>query len=132
MQLRIQRKPSGKKSTFGELIINSVFQCYTLEDPVRSEKIAGETAIPAGEYKIDLTYSPKFKMLLPLLLHVPNFTDIRIHAGNSEVDTAGCVLVGERLVLGQLWYSRRALNNVLEKIVGAYKFEPVTILIANG
>lgn len=53
-------------------------------------------AIPEGWYKIQVTHSPKFGRLLPLLYYVPGFEGIRIHAGNNRNHTSGCILVGER------------------------------------
>jgi hypothetical protein len=53
-----------------------------------------ETAIPVGEYSIRRTWSPKYRRLMMLLPEVPAFEGIRIHAGNDEADTAGCLLPG--------------------------------------
>lgn len=50
--------------------------------------------VPLGWYRLSLTYSPRFKRPLPLLQHVPGHIGIRIHAGNTLRDTAGCILVG--------------------------------------
>ena len=50
--------------------------------------------VPLGWYRLSLTYSPRFKRPLPLLHHVPGHSGIRIHAGNTLRDTAGCILVG--------------------------------------
>ena len=63
-----------------------------LEDGGAKEK--GITAIPRGRYKIALTMSGRFKRVLPELLDVPQFSGIRIHSGNTEVDTEGCLLPG--------------------------------------
>jgi len=80
------------------LFIDGFFASFTIEDEFRVPKIPEETRIPAGFYKIGLTYSPKFtpkyghKMLQ--ILDVPGFDRILIHPGNTEKDTAGCILVG--------------------------------------
>lgn len=66
-----------------------------------------------------ITYSPKFKDWLPLLLGVLNFSGIRIHAGNTVKDTQGCILVGENKEVGKVLYSQKHLNNVKSKIVEA-------------
>src|SRR2546423_440555 len=94
MQLQLKRKTFTDKSTIGELAVNGVFECFTLEDVVRPEKIKRETAIPAGRYEIAITFSDKFQKFLPLLLNVPNYEGVRIHSGNRPEDTEGCILVG--------------------------------------
>lgn len=98
MKIFIERGLGTKESTGGLLLLNETVFCFTLEDQVRTgEKVPEETAIPAGNYKVKLTMSPKFGYVTPEVLNVPNFTGIRIHAGNTDKDTAGCILVGEAL-----------------------------------
>lgn len=65
-------------------------------------KIKGHTAIPYGEYEIKVTYSPKFKRELPILLNVPHFEGIRIHRGNDRSHTEGCILTGENKQKGKV------------------------------
>lgn len=48
--------------------------------------------IPAGRYRVSLTWSPKFKKLLPLIEEVPNREGIRIHTGTIPEHSTGCVL----------------------------------------
>lgn len=97
MELILNRILLGNESTIGELFIDSKYFSDTLEDRVRpkGEKVYGETAIPEGTYTVVLSYSPKFKKVLPEILNVPNFTGIRIHSGNTSADSSGCILVGE-------------------------------------
>lgn len=76
-------------------------------------------AIPEGRYAVVITWSPKMKQWLPLLLGVPMFSGIRIHAGNTARDTAGCILVGENLKKGMVLNSRLWVNRLKEKIVEA-------------
>lgn len=99
MNLVLERDKSSQFSTIGELFIDGKFQCFTLEDVVRKEKIQNETAIPAGTYRVVITWSPHFMTFLPLLVQVPGFTGVRIHSGNKASDTEGCILVGR--VAGQ-------------------------------
>lgn len=94
MNLELVRASCGPTCTLGKLYIDDVETCYTLEDVVREEKIYGETAIPAGRYRVRVTFSNRFQRDLPLLVDVPGFEGIRIHAGNTDKDTHGCVLVG--------------------------------------
>lgn len=94
MNIEVVRAMCGPKCTIGKMYIDEVETCYTLEDVVREEKIYGETAIPAGRYRVVVTFSNRFQRDLPLLVDVPNFTGIRIHPGNTAADTHGCLLVG--------------------------------------
>ncbi len=98
--------------------------CDTLEPTWRdykhgAQKIMGISAIPEGRYAVVITWSPRMKQWLPLLLGVPMFSGIRIHAGNTAADTAGCILVGENLKKGMVLNSRIWLKRLKEKIVEA-------------
>ena len=100
MELKNERIYKGEDYTIGELSINGMFFCHTLEDKVRllnsyEDKVYGETAIPIGRYKVVLSYSNRFKRILPEILNVEFFKGIRIHEGNHKDNTEGCLLVGE-------------------------------------
>ncbi len=87
--------PSGKDDSAE----GASFLCDTLEPTRRNlsggaRKKAGRTAIPEGRYPLVVAYSPKFRRWLPTLVGVPGFKGIRIHTGNTENDTRGCILVG--------------------------------------
>ena len=122
------------ESTISEMWIDGKYQCDTLEDRVRpnNEKVYGKTAIPAGIYKIVLSYSPKFKRILPEILNVPMFSGIRIHAGNTAKDTEGCLLVGiwNPTVANFIGTSRNTLAKVMNKFKKAVDAgEEITIEI---
>ena len=129
MLMQITRKWFTDKSTIGELAVEGEFECYTLEDVVREEKIKGETAIPAGTYEIAITFSNKFKKYLPLLMNVPNFEGVRIHPGNRPEDTEGCILVGQTKVNDFVGHSVAAFESLFPKIEDATVKEKVFIEI---
>lgn len=97
--LRLERECLEER-TLGKLYINNEFFCSTIEDKYRDlskeKKVYGETCIPFGTYKVIINMSPKYGRLMPRLLDVPHFEGILIHSGNTEQDSAGCLLVGER------------------------------------
>jgi hypothetical protein len=102
LTLRLIREPSSGGATLGALYLDSVWFCWTLEDeirevagqPVAHWKVPGQTAIPAGRYRVRLTKSARLGVVTPEVLDVPGFIGIRIHWGNKRQDTAGCPLTG--------------------------------------
>jgi hypothetical protein len=116
MNIEIVRGKSSSKSTIGKMSIDGVFQCYTLEDVTRAQKITGMTAIPAGDYKVIINLSNRFQRLLPLVLDVPGFSGIRIHPGNKAEDTEGCILVGTTAGEDFIGNSRIAFHALFEKM----------------
>jgi hypothetical protein len=129
MILDLKRKIFTDDSTIGELSIDGVFTCYTLEDKVRAVKIHSVTAIPYGKYEVIINFSNRFKEYMPLLLKVPGFEGIRIHAGNKSTDTEGCILVGDSKSLNFIGNSRITYKNLLSKMKLASKKEKIFINI---
>jgi hypothetical protein len=119
MKLTLNRGACSAKSTPGTLMVDGVHECFTLEDVVRDEKIAGCTAIPAGEYRVIINQSNRFKRLLPLLIDVPGFEGVRIHPGNTDADTEGCILVGDSPAHDFLGASRVAFERLFAKMQAA-------------
>lgn len=133
MKLMLKRKFFGSAYTIGDFFIDGVFFCNTIEDVVRrlpaacpntpkgrnctcKEKVYAETAIPAGTYKVTMEFSPRFKRCLPLLHDVPHFIGILIHSGNTQRDSAGCLIVGFNTAKGMVTNSRATsdkLNAIL-------------------
>ena len=109
MKLEVIRFNKGEDSTNGilfDITDERKFLCYTLEDEYRKEKVYGETCIPEGEYQINFRteggyhakYSKRFADIHMGMLEVcdvPNFKYILLHCGNTDEDTAGCLLVGD-------------------------------------
>ena len=93
-----------------------------LRSPKKAEGLK-PFAIPEGRYAVVITWSPKFKMWLPVLLGGPDFNHlfkgIRIHMGNTAADTAGCILVGRNQRIGEVLESRKWLYELKQKIVEA-------------
>lgn len=97
MEIIVQRFIYSEHSTIGEMTIPGAdFKCHTLEDKVRPDgvKVAHETAIPEGRFPLVIDYSYRFKRYMFHILNVPMFEGIRIHCGNTDADTDGCLLVG--------------------------------------
>lgn len=129
--MRIEVKRIAKRSTYtiGKMYIDGNYFCDTLEDvdrginqkdslnTIKKIKVAGATAIPTGAYKVIVNMSPKFQRNLPRLIDVPGFEGILIHRGNTDKDTAGCILVGENKVVGKVINStvyEKKLVNILQ------------------
>jgi hypothetical protein len=130
MELQIKRTDFSEESTIGELWVNGVFECYTLEDKVRPVKIAGKTAIPSGRYEVIINFSQRFQKQLPLLLNVSNYEGVRIHSGNTAANTEGCILVGETKTDNFVGESRWAFNRLFEKLKVAAETEKIFLEIA--
>ena len=151
MELILERIAKRKTYTIGRLYIQrrvddeylagteNQYFCDTLEPTWRdyangAYKVKGRSAIPEGRYAVVISYSPKFKQWLPILLGGPEFNrkwqGIRIHAGNTAADTEGCILVGKNREVGKVLDSRIWLHRLKQKIVEAKdKGEAVWITI---
>lgn len=145
MELTLNRELFSENSTIGTLLIDGKKECYVLEDfdrgldstmseaEIKSKKMYGETAIPAGRYEIVINYSNSFKMELPLLLNVKGFSGIRIHVGNTKKDTFGCLLLGRKRSLDYVSDSKVAFKALFPKIkMALLKGEKVFITIKHG
>lgn len=121
-KVEVKRTFKGTEYTIGKLYIDGAYFCDTMEDTVRTgEKIAEKTAIPAGTYKVKMTWSPRFKRYLPEILNVPNFSGVRIHAGNSALDTEGCILLGLNKVKARVVCSKNAVEFFIDRTPEEYE-----------
>lgn len=128
MKILLKRQIRTADFTLGELFIDGVSFCQTVEDMERmeGEKVFGKTAIPKGTYKVIVNRSEHFGKDMPLLLNVPMFEGVRIHSGNSASDSLGCIIVGMIRTLNGVGMSRVAFSKLMDKIVGQ---KDVTITI---
>ena len=123
------------RSTIGILNFEDVFT-FSLEDPYQEVKVPGETRIPAGRYPLSLLtgtdmhtdYCRKYPHIhtadrgIIAINGVPNFTDIRMHIGNSADNTDGCVLTGESFSFANpdfIGSSREAYERLYIALYGA-------------
>jgi hypothetical protein len=150
MNLNLLRFSSQREDSLGILMATDAFwnfMCFTLEDEYRIKKVAGETRIPSGTYAIRLRkhggfhsrYSARFPNIhqgMLELIDVPGFTDILIHCGNRDEDTAGCILVGDAVSEnvtedGTLMRSVAAYRRIYPAIANSLKNSPVYMSIVD-
>ena len=142
MELKLIRKYRKTDYTIGILYINNEYFCEILEDTdrglkdsmsleeIKKIKIKDQTCIPYGKYQILMTYSPKYKKIMPLVNNVKGFEGIRIHSGNTNKDTSRCLLPGFNKIKGQVINSRGTFNKLYSLIQTAINNnEKVTIEI---
>lgn len=113
----ILRYSSAADDTLGLLYVNGVFQHYIIEDEYRAVKVAGETRMPAGIYKLALRteggFHEKYKNHkdariramhkgMIWITEVPDFTYTLYHIMNTEKDTKGCVGGGDEVNNNQI------------------------------
>ena len=122
MELILTRHARRADYTIGRLEDeNGKKICDTLEPIWRNYdggemKIPRKSAIPEGSYRVVVTKSRRFQKYLPLLVGVPGFEGVRIHAGNTSRDTEGCILVGQNLQVGKVLWSRITLEKLMKLI----------------
>jgi len=142
--LHLTRDIFGHEATLGRLLWQGLDFGFTCEDQdrgldqsmalgdIQALKVSAETAVPAGLYTVRTTWSPKYQRDMPLLINVPGFRGIRIHSGNDDDDTAGCLLPGlardvEAMTVSS---SRKACVWLYEQIAALEAGgHPVTLLI---
>jgi hypothetical protein len=129
MEIKLIRSTFYPTSIIGALYIDNTFLCFTLEDIERPTKIKHKTAIPRGRYRVVLSWSNRFKRLLPEVLDVPNFKGIRIHTGNTSADTSGCILVGMEFDDNTLKHSRDAMRYLMSRLNKVNKKEKIFLTI---
>lgn len=139
MKIRIDRAWRKKDYTISRVFINGERfgdgknWCSVLEDTDRGLaqsmsveeiikiKVYAQTAIPRGIYEVRITYSPKFKRMLPILINVKGYSGILIHSGNTASHTAGCLLPGVNNEVGRVNNSSYWFNLLFTRIQDAIR-----------
>lgn len=118
MKLRLERTSSDKYCTVGKLYVNGAFECFTLEDSpdLRPDN---KGPIPVGEYSVIIDFSDRFQKYMPHVLGVPGFKGIRIHKGNTDKDTEGCILVGINEGIDRIDESKAAFDPLFARLRNA-------------
>ena len=135
VNLLLTRTHFAETFTIGSLYIDEKWICYTLEDkvreveghPVSEWKVFGQTAIPRGIYPVKITFSNHFQKDLPELKGVEGFEGVRIHTGNSDKDTEGCILVGSFWDGASDWISEsgKAYAKLIPQLI-----EPISLVVS--
>ena len=143
MTIRIDRKWKKAEYTISRVYINGRYVgCNALEDTDRGllqtmqitelqrKKIKGKTAIPRGYYDVRITYSPKYKRMMPLVVDVPAFSGIRLHSLNKPEDSEGCIGFGKNDKVGWISDSKYWTDKICRLIETALnKGEKVTLIV---
>lgn len=149
-ELKVTRNWKKDAYTVGRFFVDGKYWCNTLEDKdrdlhssmpissIRAKKVYGETAIPRGQYQIELSYSQKFAPrtwakkyggLVPEIKNVKGYSGVRIHPLNTAKDSLGCIGLGENRTKGRIDNSTKWYYKLMDEILmPAYKAgETVTI-----
>ncbi len=141
MELLLTPFQKTNLTTISRLSIDGKPECFILEDvdrgldssmtleEIAAKKVYGKTAIPAGRYEVVITWSNRFKRLLPLLLNVKGYTGIRMHVGNYATNTDGCLLPGTGVSKDMVVNSVRAFESLFQKLFETLKTQKVFITI---
>lgn len=138
MELLLQREPSERSTTFGDLSIDGVHECLTLEDEVREPagwrdgitewdadglqravlkwKVPKRTAVPSGRYRLTFENSKRFGPGTLTVNGVHGFSSIRMHGGTDAEDTEGCVIVGDKQDRFNMAISGAKFDHVLDRL----------------
>ena len=110
--IQMRRISRNGKAIYGSMRVNGR-DIATLEN--------ADYIIPDGTYPVSVTFSPRFKRMLPLIGSVPGRSGIRIHRGTKPDHSKGCILVSAAMEqqLTAEWLALQASN------------EPIKITIKN-
>ena len=130
MNLTLERRFYTAQSTEGQMLVDGQFLCYTLELPFSDGQPGG--AIPEGTFSVMVTESPKFGRPMPLIVGIPDRSEIRIHWGNTAEDTEGCVILGRTQSPNFVGESRLAFDAFWEMTNAAMRAGNCRITVRRG
>jgi hypothetical protein len=98
----VEHRYSGSAGTYREYLTPI---CDTLEN--------ADYLVPALIYKVQVTQSPRFKRLLPILIQVPGRSGIRVHRGTQPQHSHGCILISASMEqsLTARWLSEQTASD---------------------
>ncbi len=128
MIIEVKRFYDNNESTLGLISIDGQFECFSLEDTFRMNKVAGKSRIPAGVYPLVLREAggmhnrykkrfPRFHKGMLWIKNIPNFKFVYFHIGNRHQNTKGCVLTANMaLKNGTVLQSTDAYTEFYKKV----------------
>ena len=144
--VRMRRKYHNSRYCISHLYDGKTgtYLCDAIEDTVRDanhngvldngeEKVYGETAIPCGRYYVTfrrtgLAIGRKAKDgVIPYIHKVPHFTHIRIHNGETQDNSEGCIILGFNKVKGKVIDSEKACLYFYERM----RYRPFWLVITD-
>ena len=91
----IERFLPSVHGTFGWMQLGK-FIFFTLEEEWK-DNLQNESCIPADTYEIRRVKYHRGGFMTYEVMNVPGRSQIKFHPGNTEEDTAGCILLGMKL-----------------------------------
>jgi hypothetical protein len=90
-KLRLVRLTQTEEGAIGVLQIDGIAFCFTIERDSNDQKYP---QIPAGHYPVKRFHGKKWQDTFEII--IPGHTAVLFHAGNTEVDSQMCVILGRR------------------------------------
>lgn len=114
--ITVERLTHDDQPTIGVVKVNGRPLCFSLEDRFRQDKVAGDTRIWDGDYRLKWRTAGRWARKLAAwgfpgsleIEGVRDFSDVLIHVGNTKTDTEGCILLGQ----GASFHTRTVARSV--------------------
>ena len=123
-EIIIKRIAENDDGVFGVIVDTVTPFALTLENPDLNN-LRNKSCIPVGEYICTRYSSEKYPDTF-IVKDVPGRSYILFHVGNTDDDTAGCILVAEEFgfLHGEtaILSSRKGFNEFMERLEGFDRF----------